>query len=122
MDKKIFICDDDSNIVDMLAMVLREFTDATVLTETDSRKVLSRLVEECPDIFIVDLSMPLLSGDLLIKEVRKNVLLNKILIICMSAKLDAKEIAIEAGADIYLPKPFDINDIISAVSGNPSND
>lgn len=102
MDKKIFICDDDSNIADMLAMVLREFTDATVFTETDSRKLLSRLIEECPDIFIVDLSMPLLSGDRLIKEVRNNDLLNKILVICMSAKLDVQEIAIEAGADIYL--------------------
>lgn len=121
MDKKIFICDDDRNIADMLAMVLREFTDATVLTETDSRKLLSRLIEECPDIFIVDLSMPLLSGDRLIKEVRNNDLLNKILVICMSAKLDVQEIAIEAGADIYLPKPFDIDDILSAVSGNPNN-
>lgn len=102
MDKKIFICDDDSNIVDMLAMILREFTDVAVLTETDSRKVLSRLIEECPDIFIVDLSRPLLSGDRLIKEVRNNDLLNKILVICMSAKLDVQEIAIEAGADIYL--------------------
>lgn len=57
MKRKIFICDDDRNIVEMLSMVLQEFTDATIFTEIDSQNALTRLLQERPDVLIVDIAI-----------------------------------------------------------------
>lgn len=107
MNKTIFICDDNCAIVDMLEMALTEFTDATIITETDSRNVVPCLLDAQPEIFLVDISMPMLSGDQLIKEIKRNLVLNSMFIVCMSANPRREEIAIAAGADVFLVKPFD---------------
>jgi len=117
MKRKIFICDDDRNIVEMLEMVLQEFTDATVLTETDSRNALPRLRLECPDVLIVDIAMPVISGDQLIQNVRTDPTLNQMFIVCMSANPIGEQIAISAGADIYLAKPFDMGEFLAVIKG-----
>ena len=117
MKRKIFICDDDRNIVEMLEMVLQEFTDATILTETDSREALPRLLQERPDVLIVDLAMPIVSGDQLIKEVRNALTINQMFIVCMSANPIGEQIANSAGADIYLAKPFDMGEFLAVIRG-----
>ena len=117
MRKKIFICDDYHLIVETLKMLLLHRTDAIVLTETDSRLALERLVEERPDMLIVDISMPWVSGVRLIKEIRANALLRGMFIICISANSNGKELAISAGADVFLPKPLDFEQILHLING-----
>jgi CheY-like chemotaxis protein len=112
--KKIMVCDDDQSIVEMLELILG-FTGAEVLTETDSVKLFDRLKLEKPDLLIIDIWMPILTGDLVVKRVRaaENVI-KDMPIIVMSASRDGKEIAEAAGATSYLPKPFDIDDLTTA--------
>ncbi|WP_293907877.1 response regulator [Sphingobacterium sp. UBA5670] len=117
MRRKIFICDDDKNIVEMLEMVLGEFTEATILSETDSRKAFARLAIENPDILLVDISMPIVSGDQLIRQIRDDMSISSMFIICMSANLMGEQIAINAGADVYLAKPFDMSQLLSLIGG-----
>ncbi|RZF60297.1 response regulator [Sphingobacterium corticibacterium] len=112
--KKIFICDDDKGISEMLEMIF-EFIDAETIVETNSINAYERLRQYKPDVLIVDLWMPVISGDLLIQKIRKDRELSNIFILCISASRDGKTIALDAGADMFLPKPFDMDGILSIV-------
>lgn len=115
--KNIFICDDHKGILEMLETVITEFTKARVSVETDSRNVFARLINERPDILIVDISMPWISGDQLIKDTRSNPVLKDMFIICMSANHNGEATAVAAGADVFLPKPFDMEQVLSLING-----
>jgi len=112
--KKIMVCDDDQSIVEMLELILG-FTGAEVLTETDSVKLFDRLKFEQPDLLIIDIWMPILTGDLIVKRIRAaESTIKNMPIIVMSASRDGKEIAQVAGATSYMPKPFDIDELTFA--------
>ena len=112
--KKIMVCDDDQSIVEMLELILG-FTGAEVLTETDSVKLFDRLKFEQPDLLIIDIWMPILTGDLIVKRIRAaESTIKNMPIIVMSASRDGKEIAQVAGATSYMPKPFDIDELTIA--------
>jgi len=112
--KKIMVCDDDQSIVEMLELILG-FTGAEVLSETDSVKLFDRLKFEQPDLLIIDIWMPILTGDLIVKRIRAaESTIKNMPIIVMSASRDGKEIAQVAGATSYMPKPFDIDELTIA--------
>ncbi|WP_342648220.1 response regulator [Mucilaginibacter sp. CSA2-8R] len=112
--KKIMVCDDDVSIVEMLELILG-FTGAKISTETDSVKLFDRLQAERPDLLIIDIWMPILTGDLIVKRVRATESsIRNMPIIIISASRDGREIAEAAGATSYLPKPFDIDELTSA--------
>lgn len=112
--KRVFICDDDKGITDMLEMVL-ELEDVDTFTETDSVHAYDRLLQFKPDILIVDLWMPIVTGDQLIKRIRANQELKNLYIICISASRDGLQVADEAGADQFMAKPFDVEEFLNMV-------
>ncbi|MND95548.1 Response regulator MprA [compost metagenome] len=115
MSKKIFLCDDNIPILETLEMVL-SMTDANIISESKSSEALGRLSEENPDLFICDLWMPDLSGEDLIKQIRTHREFDNMYILCISASYEGKEIALKAGADYFLPKPFEMNELLSIVN------
>jgi DNA-binding response OmpR family regulator len=112
--KKILICDDDPGIIDMLELILED-TNHQIITELDSLKVLGLMEKEKPDLLLLDLWMPVLSGDQLLKAIRINSLTAKLPVIVISASRDGKEIAFAAGASDFLEKPFDIDELLAKV-------
>lgn len=115
MNKKIFICDDNLLILETLELVL-SITDAMVVSESKSSEALNHIIKEKPDIFICDLQMPWLSGEELIKKIRSHSEFHDLFIICISAYYDGRDIAINAGADYFLPKPFEINELLTIIN------
>jgi len=64
---------------------------------------------------IIDIWMPILTGDLIVKRIRAaESAIKNMPIIVMSASRDGKEIAQVAGATSYMPKPFDIDELTFA--------
>ncbi len=120
--KKIFICDDDSTIVDMLQMLL-EMSGYDTIIEVNSINALEVIKTSRPDVILLDIWMPLLSGDELIKIIRQEQELKDIFIISISASKDGKDVALQAGANCFIAKPFDINELLEAIenSSNPVN-
>jgi DNA-binding response OmpR family regulator len=113
--KKIFICDDDKGITDMLAMIL-EYAGFEPIIETDSVNAFEKIRESRPDLLIVDLWMPIISGDQLIRQIRRCDELKKTFILCISASRNGQDVALEAGANQFLPKPFDIDELITIIN------
>lgn len=112
--KKILICDDDLGILDMLELILED-TGHQIITESNSLNVRSILDIEQPDLLILDLWMPVLSGDQVLRMLRENPQTKNMPVIVISASTDGKEIADKAGATDFLAKPFDVEELTSLV-------
>ena len=113
--KKILICDDDEGILDMLELILSE-TGHQIIAENNSLNVEQILEKEFPDLILLDLWMPVMSGDQVLKLVRHNPKTQHLPVIVISASRDGREIATNAGATDFLAKPFDMDELLSKVS------
>lgn len=113
--KKVLVCDDDRNIVEMLAFVLEEAGAVDVIGEVDSRLAYRRILTEKPELVILDLQMPVVRGDEIVQQLRANPETNELPVVVISANQDGEQVAKAAGADSYLAKPFDIQEILREV-------
>lgn len=111
--KKIMICDDDLGIVNMLEMLLEYTNEYEVKSETESLNIHEQLLVTKPDLLIVDLWMPVISGDQVIRRIRETEELKNLPIIAISASPDGERIALSAGADSFLAKPFDMDAMLN---------
>lgn len=64
-----------------------------------------------PDLVVTDLMMPQMNGISLCKELKSNFNYSHIPVIMLTAKTDSRLESLEVGADIYLPKPFQISEL-----------
>lgn len=108
--KKIMICDDDHGILEVLEMML-EIEGYTVFTESNSTNLIKEIGQTLPDLLLMDLWMPVLSGDQLLKTIRGTKELEHLPVIILSASVDGNEIAANAGANGFIAKPFDMDDV-----------
>ena len=108
------MCDDDRDILEMLEIAL-EINGFDVVSEQDSTLIFRAIDSSSPDAILLDLWMPVLSGDEIVKKLRADPDKNKIPVVVISASQDGKEVALKAGADQYLEKPFDIDRLVSCL-------
>lgn len=112
--KKILICDDDEGIVDVLELFLEE-TGHTIIPERNSLNVKTLIQNEKPDLIILDLWMPVMSGDQILRMIRNTSETKDLPVIVMSASRDGADIAAAAGASGYIAKPFDFDNVLAIV-------
>ncbi|MCU7613482.1 response regulator transcription factor [Chryseobacterium sp. GMJ5] len=110
-NKKIMVCDDDQGILDVLQMLL-ESEGYTVITEINSTNLIKEIINNPPDLILLDLWMPIMSGDQVLKAIRINERISHLPVIVLSASVDGDHIAITAGADGFVPKPFDLDELL----------
>jgi CheY-like chemotaxis protein len=112
--KNILICDDDEGIVDVIKIVLEEkgYKTKSVSHGRDIFKIIEKWK---PDLVLVDFWMPEISGDEIIKALKKEPHTESIPIILIAAHRRTRELAIQSGADGFLTKPFDIQDLENIV-------
>ncbi len=114
--KKILVCDDDKSIVELLEFILETTRDVDVIGEVDSRVVYDRILAEKPELVILDLQMPMVTGDEIVQRLRANPETGRLPVLVISANRDGKQVALAAGADSYLAKPFDVEDVLQEVN------
>jgi len=114
MNKKILVCDDDEGILDMLSFILED-SGYKVIPERNSMNLYSLIEKEQPDLLLLDLWMPVLSGDQVLRVLKNNPETKSLPVIVVSASTEGKKIADEAGANDFLAKPFDIDQLVGRV-------
>lgn len=112
--KKIMVCDDDQGILDVIKMLL-ETENFTVFTEIHSPNLISNIKSNSPDLLLLDLWMPFMTGDEVLKSIRLSEDIKDLPVIVLSASVDGSDIAEDAGANAFIAKPFDMNDLIYKV-------
>jgi DNA-binding response OmpR family regulator len=111
--KKIMIADDDPGIVDAVELLL-EFEGYQVSSTVDGATVLE-LKDELPDLLLLDIWMSGEDGRDICKKLKQIEITKNIPVIMISASRDIKESAMAAGADDFLAKPFDMNELLQKI-------
>lgn len=108
--KRILIFDDDADILDILKYLLED-SGWVVHTRRNCNSLLDA-VESCePDIILMDNWIPEKGGIVATQLLKSNEAFRNIPVIYFSANNNIKALAEEAGADAWLAKPFDLNDL-----------
>jgi DNA-binding response OmpR family regulator len=117
MGKKILIADDEPNIVVSLEFLMRQ-KGYQVKVVTNGEEALQAVGEFGPDLILLDVMMPRLSGYDVCQKVRENPGWAGIRIIMLSAKGRDVEVnkGLAVGADAYVTKPFSTKDLIEQVA------
>jgi DNA-binding response OmpR family regulator len=114
--KKILLIEDDVTVRENTAelLVLSEYE---VITSNDGRQGSLKAQTELPDIIICDIMMPEMDGYGVLQELSENNQTANIPFIFLSAKTEHKDIrrGMDLGADDYLTKPFEEEDLLSAI-------
>jgi len=109
-NKKIVIFDDDEDILSICSFILEE-QGWTVYAYTDCNKITEKISAILPDIIIMDNWIPDDGGIIATQTLKKNEELKNIPVIYFSANSDIEQLARHAGAETYLAKPFDLEDL-----------
>ena len=112
-DKKIMIADDDIAIVDALEMLLVD--EGYSVTTTSNGDTLRKVTDTKPDLLLLDIWMSGEDGREIAKELKNKDQTKNIPIVMISASKDIDKSARESGADDFLPKPFEIEDLLKIV-------
>jgi two-component system C4-dicarboxylate transport response regulator DctD len=110
----VLIVDDEPDIalICRLSLTLEGFE----VTERDSgRGALAYLAENTPDVVLLDLRLPDLSGWEVLDELRSSGRLDDLRVILFSAHASAAQAAAEAGCVAFISKPFTPDDLVANV-------
>ena len=116
MSKKILIVDDEPHIRLLLEQTLEELEDQGVklLVAANGRDALDLIQTEMPNLVFLDVMMPHMNGFDVCHTVKHELALNQICIVLLTAKGQEfdKQKGTESGADLYMTKPFDPDEVI----------
>ena len=104
MGKKIFLVDDDQNILTSVSMAL-ESEGFSVKTFTDGENGLKGILEGSPDVAVLDIKMPRLNGIDVLKKIRYSSDIPVIFLTSKDTEID-ELLGFKIGADDYITKPF----------------
>lgn len=110
MKDYILVCDDDEGIKDVVSIVLKEKGYAIKVC-SDSGSIMDTIKTHPPALIIMDLWMPGVGGEQITIDLKSNRETKDIPIVIVSANKDIKKITKYSGANSYLSKPFDIEDL-----------
>jgi two-component system OmpR family response regulator len=114
--KRILVVDDEPKIVRIVEAYLQRDGER-VLTANDGRAALRLARSEVPDLVILDLMLPHLSGWDVCRELRRDVATADVPIIMLTARDEIADrvVGLELGADDYVVKPFDAKELVARV-------
>jgi len=107
-NKKILVCDDEPQLVDLLKVRL-EANNYNVITAIDGFEAIEKARNNNPDLIILDLMLPKLNGYKVCRMLKFDDKYKHIPIIMFTARAsqEDKKTGRETGADAYITKPFE---------------
>ncbi|HBP51322.1 TPA: response regulator [Candidatus Shapirobacteria bacterium] len=115
--QRILVVDDDSGVLEAIKIILVDsgFKVKTIISTDEFEKVMTRFK---PDLVMLDIWMPKISGEVLCRKIKEDDNLKKIPVVLLSASNRTEKISKKCKADDYLTKPFDMEELIETVKRN----
>lgn len=113
---KILVVDDDDAVRTTVSRTLKSaWPDAQIETAKDGFEAGKKTAQLRPDALVLDINLPGLDGFWVCQALRTDPLTNHAKILVISGEADPKiaERILAAGADAFLPKPFDLDELVS---------
>ncbi|MCX5670695.1 MAG: response regulator transcription factor [Planctomycetota bacterium] len=115
--KRILVVEDEADMAELVAMHLRR-EGYVVDVAPDGLKALDLIRSQPPDLALVDIMLPILSGTELVTELRQDPRTSAVPVIMMTAKGEESDIVVglRLGADDYVTKPFSLSVLAARVA------
>jgi diguanylate cyclase (GGDEF)-like protein len=116
---RILIADDDPYIRQLLELALSD-NGYEVVSASDGYELVRLAQDREPSLILVDLAMPRMDGYEAIRQLRNDTRTAHVPMLILTARTNAKDIVtgFETGADDYISKPFDINELLARVKSH----
>jgi two-component system, OmpR family, response regulator len=112
---KVLVVDDEPNIRDLLSASLR-FAGHQVITSPNGTDAVNKIVEQQPDIILLDVMLPDVSGFGVTKKIRSMGIETPILFLTARDDTEDKVTGLTVGGDDYVTKPFSLDEIMARIS------
>ncbi len=118
MQKTVMIIEDEPDAADLFAEMMR-LNGYRVLKTYSGAPAMALIAQEKPDLIILDIMMPGVSGLDVMRYLREQPQYSTIPVVVVSARATASDIeeGMAAGASVYLTKPVSYTDLKNAVDG-----
>ena len=110
----ILIVDDDHDLLYVLQSQLKK-EGYKVYTNSGGEKLLEQIVSKKAEVVLLDLSMHMINGRELCRQIKQSQELCKTKVIIMSGNHDIESVAGECGADGFVAKPLSLEEIREAI-------
>ncbi|MFD0484562.1 response regulator transcription factor [Kineococcus sp. GCM10028916] len=110
----ILLADDETAITDNLAPLLRR-AGFEVVVAHDGEEALNRLRAGAPDLVVLDVMMPRLDGRAVLRRLREERFATPVILLTQVGESSERAMALEEGADDYLNKPFDPQELMARI-------
>src|ERR1051326_140922 len=112
----ILVADDEASVLDVLReALLAEQYD--VVVATNGEEAFEKLRQAPPDLVLLDVQMPKMSGYDVCRQIKSDVFLRHIPVMLLTAQAGttSKVTGLEQGADDYLTKPFEMDELMARI-------
>lgn len=114
---KVLIVDDNAQNLELLEAYMDDVPEVEVLTATNGLEALQQVSDASPDLILLDIMMPKMSGFEVCKKIKADPKTRDIIVIMVTALNETSDVerAAECGSDDYLAKPIDRQALIRQV-------
>ncbi len=115
---KVLVVDDNPQMVELLEAYLEDLPQVTVLTAGNGEEALEKVAAEMPDLVLLDIMMPRMSGYEVCRRMKSDAATRQIPVIMVTALDELADIerGVEVGSDDFLVKPIKRVELVSRVS------
>lgn len=112
---KILIIEDEKSLADLVANRLKK-EKYIVDISNDGEEGLYNALLDIYDLIILDIMLPSINGIDILKEIKKNNVKSKVIMLTAKSELEDKLLGFNEGANDYIPKPFHIDELVARVN------
>jgi len=113
--QRVLIFDDDTDILELCTIILTS-KGFEVIVKATCENVVQTVVQIRPDVILMDNWLPDIGGVEATQRLKESEKTGNIPVIFFSANNQTEAFSQKAGADYYIQKPFDINDLVETIS------
>ena len=113
----VLVVDDNAQNLELLCIYMEDIPEARVVTATNGIEALAKVAAESPDLLLLDIMMPKMSGFEVCKRIKADPKTRDIIVIMVTALNETGDIerAAECGTDDYISKPIDRRALVTLV-------
>ncbi len=123
MPKRVLVAEDEPNIATSLKFILGR-AGFEVDVRNDGGAALDAILDQVPDVLVLDVMLPTLDGYEILRRLRANPRTADLPVLMLTAKgqREDRETAMDVGASMFITKPFSNGDIVAAVEKLAASD
>ena len=115
--QSVLLVEDNAQYLELLEVYMEDLSDVRVIAARNGLEAMDQVALESPDLVLLDIMMPKMSGFEVCKRIKSNPATRDITVVMVTALSETGDIerAAECGADDYLSKPIDRHALVQLV-------